>query len=98
MDWYIIFNVLVYAGALAPEGIIYMLNSAASVIHTDFGKAFIKAEVVSFDDYKLLNDGQNGMTAVKAAGKYRIEGKSYIVQDGDIIYFQIGTITAPKKR
>jgi obg-like ATPase 1 len=54
--------------------------------------------VVSFEDYKALNDGQKGMTAVKAAGKYRIEGKSYVVQDGDIIYFQIGTITAPKKR
>ncbi|EPZ35678.1 Beta-grasp domain-containing protein [Rozella allomycis CSF55] len=79
----------VYSGAAAPE--------AASVIHTDFGKAFIKAEVVSFEDYKSLNEGQKGMAAVKAAGKYRIEGKTYIVQDGDIIYFQIGTLNPKKK-
>lgn len=89
MDGYI-FTHLVYAGALAAE--------AASVIHTDFGKAFIKAEVVAFEDYKALSDGTKGMAAAKAAGKYRIEGKGYVVQDGDIIYFQIGSITAAKKR
>ena len=38
------------------------------------------------------------MAAVKAAGKYRIEGKGYEVKDGDIIYFQIGTLSAPKKK
>ncbi|KAH6562070.1 hypothetical protein BASA50_004196 [Batrachochytrium salamandrivorans] len=80
----------IYKGVTAPE--------AASVIHTDFGKAFIKAEVVSFSDYKELCGGQKGMAAIKAAGKYRVEGKTYIVQDGDIIYFQIGTLTAPKKK
>lgn len=79
-----------YAGAIAPE--------AASVIHSDFGKAFIKAEVVSFKDFKEFSGGEKGMAAVKAAGKYRIEGKSYVVQDGDIIYFQIGTLNAPKKK
>ena len=79
----------VYEGALAPD--------AASVIHTDFGKAFIKAEVCAYDDFKALNDGKKGMAAVKAAGKYRIEGKSYVVKDGDIIYFQIGTLNAKKK-
>ncbi|EGF81172.1 hypothetical protein BATDEDRAFT_36811 [Batrachochytrium dendrobatidis JAM81] len=80
----------VYKGVSAPD--------AASVIHTDFGKAFIKAEVVSYADYKELCGGQKGMAAIKSAGKYRIEGKTYIVQDGDIIYFQIGTLTAPKKK
>ncbi|KAI8612221.1 P-loop containing nucleoside triphosphate hydrolase protein [Chytriomyces sp. MP71] len=74
----------VYGGALAPE--------AASVIHTDFGKAFIKAEVASFDDFKEHHGGVKSMANVKAAGKYRIEGKTYVVKDGDIIYFQIGTI------
>ncbi|ORX97916.1 hypothetical protein K493DRAFT_280838 [Basidiobolus meristosporus CBS 931.73] len=80
----------VYNGAPAPE--------AASVIHTDFQKAFVKAEVVSYEDYKSLCNGQKGMAAVKAAGKYRIEGKTYIVRDGDIIHFQIGTLTASKKK
>ena len=76
----------VYCGAAAPE--------AASVIHTDFQKAFVKAEVVSYEDYHAA--GTKSMASVKAGGKYRIEGKSYIVKDGDIIYFQIGTIAAPK--
>jgi GTP-binding protein YchF len=78
----------VYNGASAPE--------AGGVIHSDFTKAFIKAEVVSYDDYKECN--QKSMAGVKALGKYRIEGKTYIVKDGDIIHFQIGTITAAKKR
>ncbi|KAJ3416045.1 hypothetical protein HDV05_003404 [Chytridiales sp. JEL 0842] len=78
----------VYSGSTAPE--------AASVIHSDFQKGFIKAEVVSFEDYKEA--GQKSMAAVKAAGKYRIEGKTYIVKDGDIMYFQVGTITAAKKK
>ncbi|KAJ3355872.1 hypothetical protein HDU83_002520 [Entophlyctis luteolus] len=78
----------VYGGALAPD--------AASVIHSDFGKGFIKAEVVSFADFKETYGGQKSMANVKAAGKYRIEGKSYVVQDGDIIHFQIGTITSKK--
>jgi len=80
----------VYGGALAPE--------AASVIHTDFGKAFIKAEVASYEDFKALCNGQKSMAPIKAAGKYRIEGKTYVVKDGDIIYFQIGQLTAPKKK
>jgi GTP-binding protein YchF len=78
----------VYEGATAPE--------AASVIHTDFGKAFIKAEVVSYADFKEFTDGTKGMAAIKAAGKYRQEGKTYIVKDGDIIYFQIGTMQKKK--
>ncbi|KAJ3108352.1 hypothetical protein HDU97_001477 [Phlyctochytrium planicorne] len=79
----------VYGGALAPE--------AASVIHTDFGKAFIKAEVAGYDDFKEHCGGQKGMAGVKAAGKYRIEGKNYVVKDGDIIYFQIGQLNPKKK-
>ncbi|KAJ1497643.1 hypothetical protein HMI56_005500 [Coelomomyces lativittatus] len=79
----------VYQGANAVE--------AASVIHSDFGKAFIKAEVVAYNDFHSLCNGQKGMGPIRAAGKYRIEGKNYIVQDGDIIYFQIGQLTAKKK-
>lgn len=63
-------------GAKAPE--------AAGVIHTDFEKGFIKAEVISYDDYIQFN-GEQG---AKAAGRLRIEGKDYIVQDGDIVHFR----------
>jgi len=76
------------AGALAPE--------AAGVIHTDFERGFIKAEVVAFDDFKELCDGKKSYANIKAAGKYRQEGKQYVVKDGDIIHFMFN-VTAPKK-
>jgi len=57
---------------------------AAGVIHTDFEKGFIKAEVVSFDD--LVAAGS--MAAAKAAGKVRIEGKDYVMADGDVVEFR----------
>lgn len=57
---------------------------AAGVIHTDFEKGFIKAEVYSFDD--LVAYGSEA--AVKAAGKLRIEGKEYLVKDGDVVFFK----------
>ncbi|MFI5843589.1 redox-regulated ATPase YchF [Catenuloplanes sp. NPDC051500] len=63
-------------GATAPE--------AAGVIHSDFQRGFIKAEIVSFDD--LVAAGS--MSAGKAAGKVRIEGKEYIMQDGDVVEFR----------
>jgi GTP-binding protein YchF len=63
-------------GALAPQ--------AASVIHTDFEKGFIKAEVIAYNDFIECN-GEQG---AKEAGKLRIEGKSYLVQDGDIMHFR----------
>jgi ribosome-binding ATPase len=59
-------------GATAPE--------AAGVIHTDLQKGFIRAEVVSYDDLITLG----GMTEAKSHGKLRLEGKEYIVKDGDI--------------
>ncbi|EMO76092.1 GTP-dependent nucleic acid-binding protein EngD family protein [Leptospira kirschneri str. 200801925] len=58
---------------------------AASVIHSDFEKGFIRAEVMSYED---LNKAGT-QTKVKEEGKLRIEGKEYIVQDGDVIYFRI---------
>lgn len=63
-------------GATAPE--------AAGVIHTDFQKGFIKAEIVSFDD--LVAAGS--MADAKAAGKVRMEGKDYVMADGDVVEFR----------
>jgi GTP-binding protein YchF len=64
------------AGDSAPK--------AAGVIHTDFEKGFIKAEVYSYED--LLQYGSEAR--IKEAGKYRIEGKEYIVRDGDVMFFK----------
>ena len=66
----------VLKGATAPQ--------AASVIHTDFEKGFIRAEVISYTDY----DNYESEVKVKEAGKMRVEGKDYIVQDGDIMHFR----------
>jgi len=57
---------------------------AAGVIHTDFEKGFIRAETISYNDYVSLN-GEEG---AKTAGKLRLEGKDYIVQDGDVFHFR----------
>ncbi|KAJ7354822.1 Obg-like ATPase [Desmophyllum pertusum] len=57
---------------------------AAGKIHTDFEKGFIMADVMKFDDFKELGSE----SAVKAAGKYKQEGKNYVVHDGDIIFFK----------
>ena len=66
----------VRVGATAPQ--------AAAVIHTDFEKGFIRAEVVGYQDF-VDNNGENG---AKDAGKWRLEGKEYIVQDGDVVHFR----------
>jgi ribosome-binding ATPase len=66
----------IHQGDTAPK--------AAGVIHTDFEKGFIKAEIVSFDD--LVEAGS--MAAAKAAGKVRIEGKDYVMADGDVVEFR----------
>ncbi|MAT96038.1 MAG: redox-regulated ATPase YchF [Anaerolineaceae bacterium] len=63
-------------GSTAPQ--------AAGVIHTDFEKGFIRAEVIPYDTFVEFGSE----TAVKAAGAMRVEGKSYVVQDGDVIYFR----------
>ncbi len=57
---------------------------AAGVIPTDFEKGFIRAEVMKYDDLKRLGTEQ----AIKDAGLYKVEGKEYIVHDGDIMYFR----------
>ena len=66
----------VLQGATAPQ--------AAGVIHTDFEKGFIRAEVISYTDY----DNYRSEVKVKEAGKMRVEGKDYIVQDGDVMHFR----------
>lgn len=63
-------------GATAPQ--------AAGVIHTDFEKGFIRAEVIAYDDF-IAYRGEQG---AKEAGKWRLEGKDYIVQDGDVMHFR----------
>ncbi|MDH3945985.1 MAG: DUF933 domain-containing protein, partial [Chromatiales bacterium] len=63
-------------GATAPE--------AAAVIHTDFQRGFIRAETVSYDDFVACN-GENG---AKEAGKLRLEGKEYVVVEGDVLHFR----------
>jgi len=57
---------------------------AAGVIHTDFEKGFIRAEVIAFEDYKYYGSESK----VKEAGKVRVEGKEYIVKDGDVMHFR----------
>lgn len=66
---------------------------AAGVIHGDFEKGFICAEVMAFTDYKELGSE----AACKAAGKWRQQGKEYLVEDGDIIYFRFNGATGGKK-
>ena len=53
-------------------------------IHTDFEKGFIRAEVVGYDDFIQCN----GESGAKDAGKWRLEGKEYIVKDGDVVHFR----------
>merc|ERR1712050_614844 len=64
----------------------YKAPQAAGCIHTDFEKKFVMAEVMAFSDLKELGSE----AAVKAAGKYRQEGKNYEVQDGDVIFYKFG--------
>jgi hypothetical protein len=63
-------------GATAPR--------AAAEIHTDFEKGFIRAEVIAFDDFIECN----GEIGAREAGKLRLEGKEYIVKDGDVMHFR----------
>jgi ribosome-binding ATPase YchF (GTP1/OBG family) len=63
-------------GATAPE--------AAGVIHTDFQRGFIKAEVIAYDDLVELGS----VVAARNAGKARVEGKDYVMQDGDVVEFR----------
>jgi len=63
-------------GSTAPK--------AAAVIHTDFEKGFIRAEVIAYDEF-VAGNGEQG---AKEAGRLRLEGKEYIVQEGDVMHFR----------
>ncbi|OMC54974.1 redox-regulated ATPase YchF [Mycobacterium sp. IS-2888] len=76
----------IHQGDTAPK--------AAGVIHTDFEKGFIKAEIVSYDD--LIAAGS--MAAAKAAGKVRMEGKDYVMADGDVVEFRFGSTSTSKAK
>lgn len=73
-------------GSTAPKG--------AGRIHTDFEKGFIMAEVMAFKDWEAAGSE----SACKAAGNYHQKGKTYVIQDGDIIFFKFNTPSAPKKK
>ena len=60
---------------------------AAAVIHTDFEKGFIRAETIAYDDYVRLN----GEAGARDGGKLRLEGKEYVVNDGDVLHFRFNT-------
>src|SRR6188472_530189 len=60
---------------------------AAGVIHTDFERGFIRAETIAYDDYVALN----GEAGAREAGKLRLEGKDYVVADGDVMHFRFAT-------
>ena len=66
----------VHAGATAPQ--------AAGVIHTDFERGFIRAEVIAYDDFVKFK----GEAGAKEAGKLRLEGKEYVVKEGDVMHFR----------
>ena len=65
----------IHKGDTAPQ--------AAGVIHTDFERGFIRAQVIAYDDFVALG----GEAKAKEAGKMRVEGKEYVVQDGDVMHF-----------
>jgi hypothetical protein len=69
----------VTSGAKAPQ--------AAGVIHTDFERGFIRAETIAYDDYVTCR----GEAGARDAGKMRLEGKDYVVHDGDVMHFRFAT-------
>ena len=87
---YSLLNLRTYFTAGADECRAWTINKgdkapkAAGVIHTDFEKGFIRAEVIKYEDY--IKYGSEA--AVKEAGKMGVEGKEYVVQDGDIMHFR----------
>ncbi|MFZ2288929.1 MAG: DUF933 domain-containing protein [Halopseudomonas yangmingensis] len=72
-------------GAIAPQ--------AVGVIHTDFERGFIKAEIVDFDDL----DEYGNVAEARTHGKVRQEGKDYVMKDGDVVEFRFNTTSSGKK-
>ncbi len=90
---YQLLNLITYFTSGEPETRAWTVNvgtkapHAAGVIHTDFIKGFIKADVVGWEDFVALG----GWGKLKESGKLRLEGKEYIVKDGDVCYFHVNT-------
>ena len=76
----------IHKGWTAPQ--------AAGVIHTDFERGFIKAQVMSFDELDELGS----VAEVKAAGRMRMEGKDYVMHDGDVVEFRHGATSGGSKK
>jgi GTP-binding protein YchF len=90
---YALLNLITYFTAGPKEAAAWTITrgtrapQAAAVIHSDFERGFIRAETIAYDDYVTLG----GETGAQAAGKMRLEGKAYIVADGDVMHFRFAT-------
>jgi GTP-binding protein YchF len=90
---YALLNLITYFTAGPKEAAAWTITrgtkapQAAAVIHSDFERGFIRAETIAYDDYVSLG----GEAGAQAAGKMRLEGKSYVVADGDVMHFRFAT-------
>ena len=90
---YALLNLITYFTAGPKEAAAWTITrgtkapQAAAVIHSDFERGFIRAETIAYDDYVALG----GETGAQQAGKMRLEGKAYVVADGDVMHFRFAT-------
>src|SRR5215510_500269 len=90
---YVLLNLITYFTAGPKEAAAWTITrgtkapQAAAVIHSDFERGFIRAETITYDDYVALG----GEAGAQQAGKMRLEGKSYVVADGDVMHFRFAT-------
>ena len=90
---YALLNLITYFTAGPKEAAAWTISrgtkapQAAAVIHSDFERGFIRAETIAYDDYVNCG-GENG---ARDAGKMRLEGKGYVVMDGDVMHFRFAT-------
>ena len=90
---YALLNLITYFTAGPKEAAAWTITrgtrapQAAAVIHSDFERGFIRAETIAYDDYVTFG----GETGAREAGKMRLEGKTYVVADGDVMHFRFAT-------
>jgi ribosome-binding ATPase YchF (GTP1/OBG family) len=90
---YALLNLITYFTAGPKETAAWTITrgtrapQAAAVIHSDFERGFIRAETIAYDDYVALG----GESGAQSAGKMRLEGKNYVVADGDVMHFRFAT-------
>jgi len=90
---YVLLNLITYFTAGPKEAAAWTITrgtkapQAAAVIHSDFERGFIRAETIAYEDYVTLG----GEAGAQQAGKMRLEGKSYVVADGDVMHFRFAT-------